>query len=265
MKRAIIVLSFIAITLLVCLIFEHGALAIGEASVDPLPVPSPGVVNGDPTPLLDFIMNGKYLAAVGAILTLTIGGIRRALVSRIPWLSTQAGGYALGWGVTTLLYVATALQQDGRLSIALFATAVVAGLTASGILDHFRDVKTKVTKPIIAVVALLAISACHVSDVAEHDIIDCAKADQGQILSLINGLSPLLSGDHPNWSAIEGAAESAGITIGGCVLASLVQQFMSARGAAADASASHSAHDALEKFRSTVAHGATFRVGGRDL
>lgn len=94
------------------------------------------------------------------------------------------------------------------------------------------------------------------------DIIDCSKADPTQLASLEKDLYAKLDGAG-TWQAAEQAAESAGIEVGGCALAEIVQQLLSKK--TTSTAQSWGGHDALETFRTHVAHGATFRTQYGDL
>lgn len=61
---------------------------------------------------------------------------------------------------------------------------------------------------------------------AVHVVIDCLQQDQGKIGSLASELLPLLQGDSPDWATFEQKAEAAGINIGGCVAAELIQRYL---------------------------------------
>lgn len=101
----------------------------------------------DPTTdLMTFLTSGKTLPAVGAALVLIVGILRKVVLGKVPWFQTQLGGYLLGWGAATVLYVATSLEQGVDITLGLFGAAAAAGLTASGVLDHFRDIAA-VVKP----------------------------------------------------------------------------------------------------------------------
>lgn len=122
------------------------AIGSGSGSDAVVPPAPPADVSG----LLGFLMTGKYLAAVGAGLMLVVGLLRNYVLGKVAWFQTQIGGYTLGWGVTTIIYVATALQAGSSITWALLGTAAAAGLAASGALNHVRDVSYKMSKPRIA-------------------------------------------------------------------------------------------------------------------
>jgi hypothetical protein len=114
-----------------------------------------------------------------------------------------------------------------------------------------------------AAIFCLTLTACGGwrPNIGPSTIIDCAQQEQGQLASLGARLLPLISGGSPDWASVSTQAERAGVAIGGCVLADLVNQWLS-RPRAIDQS--HVAWDTLEHFR--AAHGGvTFIVNGRAL
>ncbi len=92
-------------------------------------------------------------------------------------------------------------------------------------------------------------------------VIDCTQANQGEVLALLLELTPLVTPAATDWSVVYQRAKHAGSTIGGCVLAQLVQGYLGNRSAPpATPADGWSAHDALERFRAAEAGGATFHV-----
>ena len=118
----------------------------GSVVVAPVTITATPDIGG----LLGFLTTGKYLAAVGAGLVIVIGLLRNYVLAKVKFFQSQTGGYVLGWGVTTVIYVATALQAGQSITLSLLGTAAGAGLAASGALDHFRDVVNAMNKPIVA-------------------------------------------------------------------------------------------------------------------
>jgi len=95
-------------------------------------------------------------------------------------------------------------------------------------------------------------------------VIDCTLADSKQTAALLDELKPILSGNPINWSAIEDKAINAGETIGGCVLAQLVQDALGGV-KATQTNNSWAAKGALEDFRARYANGAIFHTQKADL
>lgn len=238
-------------------------------------------MNEDTSQLLDFMMNGHYLAAIGVALVLVVGLIRKFASIKVPWFATKFGGYVLGYGIATLSYVGVALEQGQAITLKLLLMALTAGITASGVLDHFRDAKESVKDAkvvdeinksggLIILIGFLGIGLVAMScsgcpggggQVVTHDIVDCLKTDQGAIIAAV----VTIKNDYPDWGKMELDAERLGATVGGCALAQIVQDFLSSKGAPLDVPATHSAHDSLEKFRTKMVNGATFHTKSGDL
>jgi hypothetical protein len=267
---------------------------LAHASADPT-TPDPAVS------LIDLLMTGKYMAAVGAFLIAFVALIRGTLGSKIAWLQTKPGGYVLGFGSAAVLYVASALQSNQPLTAGVFFAAAAAGWTAAGGWEHISDliswlrpttpaqqVPPAITPPgntpsagpgaaIQAAIVLGIVSVCAISGSLVMQsctgpkspgqvVIDCTKADAAQTIALLDDLKPLLSGNPVSWSAIEAKAIAAGETIGGCVLAQLVQNALSSTSVAAvPVENTWMARGALEDFRSRVANGATFHTAKGEI
>ncbi len=226
---------------------------------------------------LEFITTGKYLPAVGVALIAIVSLARAGLATRWPWFAGQIGGYVLGYGAAAALYVGAALRDGAGLSLGLFGAALAAGWAAAGGFEHFRDVLTSLRKvppaPPRAVVVSMAMlislvvgcSSCKtIADSKPGSaIIDCTVANMAQLDALKKDLAVLLQGT-PDWSAILQHAKGAGVTIGGCVLAELVQSYLGGR-KAVTSDESWSARRALEEFRSEMAGGATFKTSAGNL
>ncbi len=95
-------------------------------------------------------------------------------------------------------------------------------------------------------------------------VIDCLKADKETLISTSSELRPLVFGDKPDWSTLYEKAKHAGKVIGGCVLADLVQEYLSSK-KALPTDASWGARGVLEEFRNNEAGGATFHTKAGDL
>jgi hypothetical protein len=90
-------------------------------------------------------------------------------------------------------------------------------------------------------------------------VINCLGESRPQIDAILTELSPLLTTGRPDWSAIYQRAKGAGTSIGGCVIAELVQSYLGGT-RAPEATEGWNAHEALEKFRREEAGGATFKT-----
>lgn len=241
---------------------------------------------------LALLQTGKYLPAIGLVLIALVGAMRAGLGAHWPWFKTKPGGYALGFGSAAMLYLGTSLQAGNGITIAVLACALAAGWTASGGWESARDIVIALRKPTdtdgagsipkatvvslgglaasVAIVALLVgCSSCKRFEDAAGTapgsaIIDCTLENKGQLDSASKELRDLLFGQTPNWSAIGAKAKEFGINVGGCVLAELVQNYLSGR-KAIPVEESHAASDTLERFRATYAGGATFHTASGDL
>jgi hypothetical protein len=115
----------------------------------------------------------------------------------------------------------------------------------------------------VALSTLTAVQGCHTQPVA--DIVDCAKQDGPQLAGEFAKLSAMI----PDWAKIYDTAASDIATVGwqiaGCVIADLAQQYLTKKGAALSIEETWSAHNTLDHYRTTKAHGATFRVRGNNL
>lgn len=59
---------------------------------------------------------------------------------------------------------------------------------------------------------------------AGHALVDCAKANSGDLVKLVAQLAAAVV-KHGDWHAVEQSAEQAGVTLGGCALAALVAEY----------------------------------------
>jgi hypothetical protein len=121
---------------------QHGLLAIGNdvgsgsGSSSAGPAASPTT----DSELIRLMTNGEYVPALGVLLVIVVGGLRASLGAKVKWFKTQAGGYTLAYGTSILLYVGAALQQYQPINAHLILMAAIVALTASGILEHLRDI-----------------------------------------------------------------------------------------------------------------------------
>lgn len=99
--------------------------------------------------------------------------------------------------------------------------------------------------------------------VVANGVIDCTGQNAGSIASLFADLKAKISGGS-SWAAIEADAKTAGMAIGGCALALLVQDYLGGKGAPANGDG-HAARGALEDFRASVAGGASFKTAAGNL
>lgn len=97
--------------------------------------------------------------------------------------------------------------------------------------------------------------------------IDCTIDNGGQIAALLASLKPA-PGQKIDWHLVYSKARAAGTTIGGCVIAQLVQEYLTSSTYASTSGSGDDGWDgygAFEKFRLEEAHGATFHTAHGDL
>lgn len=268
--------------------------------------------------ILEFLLSGKYFAAVGVALIAIVGLLRLALATKVPWFATKLGGYTLGFGSAFALYIGEALRTEVGITWGLLASAFAAGWAAGGGWEFFRDIvmavgqskppsdpeslpkpgagttvlvagetikrgamvalrpdgrgyraraQARMLIPVFAVAALMACSSCKEGPDSRGPgqlVIDCTRLNAERIGALELELIPLIGGQSPDWASVEAKAVSAGVELGGCVLAGLVQDFLGGR-KAVPAGEGWKAHNTLEHFREQHAGGATFRTARGDL
>lgn len=232
-----------------------------------------------PTTFFEFLSEGKYLPAVGIALVVIVSALRTGLGTLAPWFKTKPGGYLLGFGSAALLYFGAALEAGQYPSLAIAMSALAAGWIAAGAWEGFRDAVTALrTKPptggAVSLVLILAIGlGCSTSCVKDGPgsspgpiatIIDCTVEQQDDLENLLLEFAPLLVNGEPDWDTITGKSIAAGINIGGCALATFVQNYLGGR-KAVPADASWRGYRALEDFRAKHAGGAVFRTARGDL
>jgi hypothetical protein len=92
-------------------------------------------------------------------------------------------------------------------------------------------------------------------------VIDCLAADHARIDALIAELGTRTRPDGTrDWSAIETDAISAGVVIGGCALAELIEAFLKPAPQLQTTGEGTQARQTFEHFRSTQAGNATFKT-----
>jgi hypothetical protein len=260
------------------------------ASAPSQALPDSGDAQGWVTALYEFVTKGAHVPAVGAFLVIAVWVLRMFAV-KIPWLgigawfATKIGGYALGLGTAVLLDFGLALAAGGVFTWGLIGVAIGHGYAASGGWEHLKDVFGYLgKKPVVgasaaasfAIVCIAAsCSGCPTgtsTSQAVSDVVDCMKQNQASIeqtaegfgCHYVGGVITQCSSIPSSWPAVEAQAETAGLAIGGCVLADLVQWYLT-RPMAKPVGDTQAARNALETFRVNVAHNATFRTPLGDL
>lgn len=246
-KRSLagIALLTLGITAVVMAMTILGVISRANADVGGLPA--------DPTGLFlqvyTFIKNGEHLPAVGAALVLFVWGLRWAH-TRIPWFGigdffkTKLGGYVLGFGTAMLLYLGTALAADQPWTFGLLMQALGTGFAASGKWEGLMDVLKGKNDPgrptavaragTIGVLLLMLLSPTLTGCVrgkqevkkAGITVLDCTVAELRDLEGLVPSLLPLI-GDSPDWDVISAQLDEAGARVGTCVLASLIDRYLS--------------------------------------
>jgi hypothetical protein len=120
-------------------------------------------------------------------------------------------------------------------------------------------------KHLLLALTLLTVSACPHPPKPIAAVVDCGKLDQTKLEALALQLLPLLSGKSPDWGVIEAQALAAGEQIGGCVLAELVNTYLTKRGATETPDATAAARATLEDFRAKHLGGAAILSHGHAL
>lgn len=118
----------------------------------------------------------------------------------------------------------------------------------------------------LAVIALLAVtSSCtgckpYVGPVA-HIVVDCLAQDQGKLEALAMELLPLLLGGSPDWTTFKDKAIGAGVDVGGCVAADLIQKYLAPPpgNAAPSPENGQAARVAMDEIRAQF-NGASFKT-----
>jgi len=238
------------------------------------------------TDFLTLLLTGKYLPAIGVALIAIVSFLRSVLGQVSPWFKTKPGGYAVGFGSATLLYVAASLQAGAMPTLATITAALGAGWAASGGFEMVRDLiayfrskgdgspRAPLPKAIVVGLALAigvasAASCKPWSDVVDSKpgaaVIECGLLSKGTLDSATKEIAAaVFVGQVPKWSAAYDKAKTFGRDVVGCVLAELVQSYLSGRKAMPVAE-SHAARDALERYRAEHVGGATFRTSAGDL
>ena len=115
----------------------------------------------------------------------------------------------------------------------------------------------------IALVLVFA-SSCKKCDgpvVPVATIIDCLQQDQGKLGSLAAELLPLITGGSPDWATFYQKAKDAGVSIGGCVAADLINRYLAPPpgNAAPSPEAGKLARETMDKLRADFG-GASFKT-----
>jgi hypothetical protein len=233
------------------------------------------------TSLVDLVLSGKYLIAIGVVLVPVVGALRALLMKWWPWFDTKAGGYALSYIGALAAYLGPVLASGSPLTAHVLLVTITTAVTASGLLDHWRDLfqATKKAPVAASIAALLVIASCSsgcpgtapTGVTVTHDIVACADQGQGvlsRIESEIIMMGALaISTDPDRWAKIETTAINDGLTVGGCAFARVVNDWIKKKslGEAGAAEQIHVAKSTFEDYRAKYANSSTFRTSQGDL
>ena len=123
---------------------------------------------------------------------------------------------------------------------------------------------------VVAFVLLFSTSCKKCSDSpvgpAVHVVVDCLAQDQQRIGSLATELLPLITGGSPDWTTFYQKAKDAGINIGGCVAAELINRYLAPPpgNAAPPPEQGQAARATMDKLRADFG-GATFKTAQGEL
>lgn len=253
----------------------------GAAAAEPpgFPLPSLEIPEDTLADLISFARSGKGRLAIGAAIVLLVWLLRKHILHRIAWFQTQRGGYVASFGTTLLLYVSGGLGA-GVFSVDLIADALATGFTAGHQHELVGDLAAAAKRRAVSaaqvllvllttigtaglvVVTLATAGSCGAwqKSGAGQALIDCTVQNQVRVEAVGAELKPLVtSGD---WGGFYDRAKDAGIAIGGCAAAQVVQEFLSGRRATPE---TWKARDTFERFRAELAGGATYRTAQGDL
>lgn len=198
------------------------------------------VVPDDPTGLVaqffSFIKDGAHLPAVGAGLMLLVWGLR-SLHQKLPapvgpFFKTKLGGYVLGFGTALNVYLGSALIAGQPWTLGLLMQAIGTGFAASGSWEGFMDVlkkAPKVSSTVMLALIVVSASACGPRTKREisaikSDVLDCTVGELAGLEGLVPTILPAL-GETPDWKVVAAQLEPAGVNVGTCVLAALIDRY----------------------------------------
>jgi hypothetical protein len=89
--------------------------------------------------IIDLLLSGKYLVAVGLLMPPVVGALRYGLGKLSPWFATTIGGVVTAYGSTVLLYLGAAWATGAPFDVRLLLLALASGMAASGAWQHVKD------------------------------------------------------------------------------------------------------------------------------
>ena len=226
---------------------------------------------------------------------------------KVPWFGTKIGGYVLAYVTSFALYLSTSFSAGDAPTAKLLLTAFMTAVMSSGILDHWRDIfsaarkeqdktgtpeiKEKATEDmtietptprssrfsLIPIMALILVSCtdCNGTTPTPNSVltsvVDCASPS-GDILSRIESEavkigSIVFGSDLDKWNKAEVVAINDGLTIGGCALAQVVNDWITKKSLSTTSAVAevHDAKTMFESYRTKYAGGATFKTKKGDM
>jgi hypothetical protein len=204
--------------------------------------------------IYDFIRTGRGTAAFGAGLMLVVYALRL-----IPAMQSRFIGYLLAFGIPTLSYVGLALVSGVEITMSLVLNGLGAGFVAAGGWEALKDslsrksiVKKVVgSAAVLGVLSVIILTACPAATNVKNAGLYCLNQDQAKIEALVDQWKPIVFTGHADWDKIYVAAEDAGLSIGTCFVAELVQDYLSAK-RSTPTSDGQQARATLEKLRSEL-------------
>jgi hypothetical protein len=252
-------------------------------SAPPVPTVTPDIGG-----LLQLLLSGYYLPAVGLTLVILVAAVRAGAAKFVsPWFNTKLGGYTTAYVTSYALYLGTTWLSGAAFDSHVLVMAFTAALTASGVLDHWRDVLALLTgQPVeqaakivvnnnvtmVLAVALLVgcaagQSGCGAAQHGSDTVISCIEQNAGSIAASVADTWARCRppGGAIDWACVENHAITDGKLIGGCALADIVQEYLTPPAGRAAPVDGLAARGALEDFRSKHAGGATYRTAKGDI
>lgn len=248
---------------------------------------SPDQPETDALAIFDFVRSGRGRLAIGPLLVLIVWATRsKKLLGRFAFWKTTLGGYLLGFGSTALLYAGTTIAAGTAITFNMVCDAFVTAFAASGKWEALRDaingMKAQVP-PAIAKTALVMLVGAGIVVGTGAIAVGCAQVQKvpgGPVAisclekegdALLTGQAEKIKADcsaAPDVATcLEGKAESAGITVGGCILAQELSKILTApQGVEGGVKQDPTAlRQALDKFHARVAHGVVYQTAAGPL
>lgn len=148
-------------------------------------------------------------------------------------------------------------------TVALVLTPLIALIIGQGVADHGKpaaEAKIKATSVLLLLVLMLTGCSFFKSE-AKHAgsvTIDCTTGELAKLEALTPVILPQII-DDADWSIVASQLEGAGVRVGGCVLANLIDRYVSTiRMATPDGMSS--ANESLSRFRQSLGSDVKFKT-----